>query len=143
MERQTMPRSWPTLATIGLCALAAGIVAFWGAQDKQGQFQIEMLSAQPELLLFYGAPYVVLAACAWCSRRDGETSRGTWFVAMLLAVVSFAAYWADHRTYLHTPPGRETAPMASFLATILLWLVALVQLVALGVRKMTGRRRSP
>jgi hypothetical protein len=60
----------------------------------------------------------------------------------VLTALHLAAHWVDHLTYLRTPPGRETAPMTSFLATILLWISALAQVVALAVRRIAGRRRS-
>jgi hypothetical protein len=143
MEGQATPRPWPTLATIGLSVLTAGIVVFWGAQDKQGKFQWELLTAEPRALLFFAGPYSVLAACACFTRRDVAASRGTLFVAAVLALLHLAAHWVDHLAYLRTPPGRETAPMTSFLTTILLWLGVLAQVVVLAVRRIVGRRRSP
>jgi hypothetical protein len=101
-----------------------------------------LLTAEPEALLFFAGPYVVLAPCAWFARCEVVASRGIWFVTAVLTALHLAAHWVDHLTYLRTPPGRETAPMTSFLATILLWISALAQVVALAVRRIAGRRRS-
>jgi hypothetical protein len=99
-----------------------------------------LLTAEPEALLFFAGPYVVLAPCAWFARCEVVASRGILFVTAVLTALHLAAHWVDHLTYLRTPPGRETAPMTSFLATILL-LGALVQAVVPGVRRTSTAQR--
>lgn len=114
-------RAWPTLLALGISAASAGAVLYWGGQDKQGRFQIELLGGVGPVLFFAG-PYLVLAAAAAVSWRHRASNVSCLSVTLVCALIGVSAIWSDHVAYLQTPPGREVAPMLGFLATILLWL---------------------
>ena len=125
-------RTWPVPFVWLICAAAAAVVAFWGGQDKQGQFSLELLGTSLPALLFFVGPYFVLAVAALVGKSHEQLSFSVLVATAVLAAIGVWAQWIDHDTYLRTPPGREVTPMLGFLATLLLWLGSAALLLTVG-----------
>jgi hypothetical protein len=132
-----MKRYLPAIATILMSLGSAALQLYWAGQDKQGQFQPENLWSGGNLgtSIFYLGPYVLLAMSALFSFGH-RASRIGFMIALVLCGIGLTLGWFEHVQFLRTPPGQETIPMLSFLATILSWIGSFVALIIVGVMSL-------
>ena len=135
-------RTWPVPFVWLICAVAVGLVAYWGGQDKQGVFSAELLGTNFGVLLFFVGPYLVLSAAALVGKSHERLSFAVLAATAVLAAIGVWAHWIDHDLYLRMPPGQEVQPMAGFLATLLLWLGSGAVLLAVSVGVAVVRRKA-
>src|SRR5262245_817727 len=61
--------AWPSWLSLMISILSGAVVLYWGGQDKQGQFQPDLLLSNAGYSIFFVGPYLVLAIAAILSRR--------------------------------------------------------------------------
>lgn len=140
-----MKHSWPSLTALGLSAVSAACLVYWGGQDKQGQFHAEYLTADGNLgtSIFFIGPYLLLALAAAVTLPRRAPAIRLLALAAILCGVGVLGAWLDHVAYLQTPPGRETIPVLGFLAAILAWTGSAVVLLAVLVGRARASAGSP